>query len=73
MCEADRLNCDEEWLKTLTREQRIIMRSDPRPYSRTIPESAEFPLYLDRETGLDHDPDADPEVPLGLRQRRLKV
>jgi hypothetical protein len=73
VCEADRLCCDEEWLKTLTREQRIIMRSDPRPYSRTIPEGSDFPLYLDRDTGLDHDPDADLDVPLGVRQRRVKV
>jgi hypothetical protein len=49
------------------------MRSDRRPYSRTIPAGPDFPLYLDRDTGLDHDPDADLEVPLGVRQRRLKV
>ncbi len=73
VCEADRLCCDEEWLKTLTREQRIIMRSHPRPYCRTIPQGADYPLYLDRDTGLDHDPDADLEEPLGLRQRRVKV
>jgi hypothetical protein len=30
VCEADRLDCDPEWLKTLTREQRIIMRGPSR-------------------------------------------
>lgn len=27
--------------------------------------------HLDRETGLDHDPDSDPEVPLAIRKRRV--
>ncbi|MBW3625404.1 MAG: phytanoyl-CoA dioxygenase family protein [Armatimonadetes bacterium] len=71
VCEADRLNCDEAWLKTLTREQRIIMRSYKNPYDRTKPPAEDFPLYLDRETGLDHDPDADLDVPRGVRKRRV--
>jgi phytanoyl-CoA dioxygenase PhyH len=71
VCEADRLSCDEEWLATLTREQRIIMRSYKNPYDRTKPPAEDFPLYLDRETGLDHDPDADLEVPLSIRKRRV--
>jgi phytanoyl-CoA dioxygenase PhyH len=73
VCEADRLACDAEWLRTLTREQRIIMRSYGQPYDRTKPPAEDFPLYLDRETGLDHDPDADLEVPLAIRKRRVKV
>jgi hypothetical protein len=73
VCEADRLACDPEWLAGLSREQRIIMRSYEHPYDRTKPRDTEFPLYLDRETGLDHDPDADLEVPLGIRRRRTTV
>ncbi len=71
VCEADRLACDEAWLATLTREQRIIMRSYKDPYARTKPPAEDFPLYLDRETGLDHDCDADPEVPRAIRKRRV--
>ena len=73
VCEADRLCCDEQWLDTLTREQRIIMRSYPHAYDRTKPPSDDFPLYLDRDTGLDRDADADLEVPLAIRKRRVKV
>lgn len=73
VCEADRLACDEGWLRTLAREQRIIMRSYAQPYDRTKPPAEDFPLYLDRDTGLDHDPDADLEVPLAVRKRRVKV
>ena len=65
--------CDEAWLKSLTREQRIVMRSYRNPYDRTKPPADDFPLYLDRETGLDHDLDADLEVPLAIRKRRVKV
>jgi ectoine hydroxylase-related dioxygenase (phytanoyl-CoA dioxygenase family) len=71
VCEADRLSCDDAWLATLTREQRIIMRSYKDPYQRTKPPAEDFPLYLDRDTGLDHDLDADPEVPLAIRKRRV--
>jgi len=73
VCEADRLACDEQWLSTLTREQRIIMRSYRNPYDRTKPPSEDFPLYLDRGTGLAHDPDADHDVPLAIRKRRVVV
>ncbi|HZP85071.1 MAG TPA: phytanoyl-CoA dioxygenase family protein [Chthonomonadaceae bacterium] len=73
VCEADRLCCDDAWLATLTREQRIIMRSYKNPYDRTKPPAADFPLYLDRETGLDHDFDADLEVPLAIRKRRIAL
>lgn len=73
VCEADRLSCDEGWLKTLTREQRIIMRSYRNPYDRTKPPADDFPLFLDRDTGLDHDSGADLEAPLAIRKRRVKV
>jgi hypothetical protein len=73
VCEADRYQCEEEWLATLTREQRIILRSYKDPYARTKPPAEDFPLYLDRETGLAYDPDADMEVPLGIRRRRLTI
>jgi hypothetical protein len=73
VCEADRLSCDDAWLATLKREQRIIMRSYKNPYDRTKPPAEDFPLYLDRETGLDHDLDADLEVPIGVRKRRVPL
>ena len=72
VCEADRFFCDEAWLSTLTREQRIILRSYPKdPYARTKPPASDFPLYLDRDTGLDHDIDPDLDVPLAIRKRRV--
>lgn len=71
VCEADRLSCDEAWLSTLPRERRIILRSYKNPYDRTKPPAEDFPLYLDRDTGLDHDVDADLDVPLAVRKRRV--
>ena len=53
---ADRLTSDPAWLETLNREQRIIMRSYDHAYSHAKPPAEHFPLFLDRETGLDHDP-----------------
>ncbi len=53
---ADRLTSDPAWLETLNREQRIIMRSYEHAYSNAKPPASEFPLFLDRETGQDHDP-----------------
>jgi hypothetical protein len=52
---ADRLKSDPEWLATIGREQRIIMRSYDHAYHSAKPPASEFPLFLDRETGLDHD------------------
>ncbi|MEM7537301.1 MAG: phytanoyl-CoA dioxygenase family protein [Chloroflexota bacterium] len=68
---ADRLTSDPEWLATLTREQRIIMRSYTHGYDHAKPPREDFPLYLDRETGLDHDPDMYPDhVTLQRRKRK---
>ncbi len=53
----DRVLSDPEWLESLHREQRIIMRSYDQAYQNTKPPAADFPLFLDRETGLDRDPD----------------
>ena len=52
---ADRIQSDPEWLKTLNREQRIIMRSYQHGYHRAKPPLEEFPLFLDRDSGLDAD------------------
>ncbi|MEM7032836.1 MAG: phytanoyl-CoA dioxygenase family protein [Chloroflexota bacterium] len=54
---ADRLTSDPDWLQSLNREQRIIMRSYSHAYANAKPPAEDFPLFLDRETGLDHDPD----------------
>ncbi len=54
---ADHLRSDPDWLATLNREQRIIMRDYDYGYDHTKPRASEFPLFLDRETGLDHDAD----------------
>ncbi len=68
---ADRLQSDPAWLATLSREQRIIMRSYTNAYHNAKPPSADFPLFLDRETGLDRDPDAyRDDVALHRRKRR---
>lgn len=53
---ADHLRSDPTWLETLNREQRIIMRDYGYAYDHTKPPAKDFPLFLDRETGLDHDP-----------------
>lgn len=67
---ADRVLSDPEWLETLNREQRIIMRSYTHAYAYAKPPASEFPLFLERETGLDHDPDAYREdVQLHRRKR----
>jgi hypothetical protein len=68
---ADRLINDPDWLKTLNREQRIIMRSYAYAYDHTKPPAADFPLFLDRETGLDHDPGRYPDRIALARRKRL--
>ena len=67
---ADRLKSDPVWLSTISREQRIIMRSYEHAYHYAKPPASEFPLFLDRETGLDHDPDCyQDHVQLQSRKR----
>jgi hypothetical protein len=67
----DRYTNDPAWLSTLTREQRIVMRSYSHPYDNTKPPDADVPLYLDRETGLDHDPDMYREHVTMNRRKRV--
>ena len=69
---ADRLQSDPEWLKTLNREQRIIMRSYSHAYQNAKPPAGDFPLFLDRETGLDGDQGRyRPHVELHRRKRMI--
>ena len=68
VCEADRHKSDPDWLATLNREQRIIMRSYDGGYARTKPPASEFPLFLDRETGEASD-GVGSEVALHRRKR----
>ena len=71
---ADRLTSDPEWLATLGREQRIIMRSYTHAYDNAKPPLADFPLFLDRETGLDHDPSRyQDHVNLARRKRMTAI
>lgn len=70
ICEGDRIQSSPNWLGTLNREQRIIMRSYSNGYDRAKPPIEDFPLFLDRETGLASDPDVDERVPLQQRKRR---
>ncbi len=67
----DRYTDDPEWLQTLTREQRILMRSYDHPYTNTKPPPDHAPLYLDRETGHDSDPDIYSEHVTLNRRKRL--
>lgn len=68
----DRYTNDPAWLTTLTREQRIIMRSYSYPYSNAKPPKEEFPLFLDRDTGLDRDEGLyHDRVSLDRRKRKL--
>ncbi len=69
ICEADRHQSSPQWLETLNREQRIIMRSYDYGYHRTKPQASEFPLFLDRETGRQTDSDDFPDLPMRLRKR----
>jgi len=66
---GDHYFSDDDWLATLDREQRIIMRSYRHPHGLTNPDATDFPLFLDRESGADSDPDAQPHVPLRIRKR----
>lgn len=53
----DRWHSDPAWLATLSREQRIIMRSYDEAYDWCKPKPDQFPLFLDRDTGEDRDAD----------------
>jgi len=69
---ADHLRSNPEWLATLNREQRIIMRDYDYAYDHTKPPAKDFPLFLDRDTGLDHDPGKYRDhVAKGRRKRML--
>ena len=71
---ADRILSDPEWIRTLSREQRIIMRSYDQAYSHAKPPATEFPLFLDRDTGSDRDQGAYPKhVALHRRKRRTRA
>ena len=52
---ADRFHSSPEWLETLNREQRIIMRSYSHAYHNAKPPASDFPLFLERETGTEKD------------------
>jgi hypothetical protein len=71
---ADRITSDPQWLETLSREQRIIMRSYTKGYDHAKPPASEFPLFLDRDTGTDRDAGTHAEhVALHRRKRRTKA
>jgi ectoine hydroxylase-related dioxygenase (phytanoyl-CoA dioxygenase family) len=53
---TDRTMSNPAWLAGLNREQRIIMRSYERAYSHAKPPPEDFPLFLDRDTGSDREP-----------------
>src|SRR2546430_11080463 len=42
---------------TLFRSQRIIMRSYAKAFSHAKPPPEDFPLFLDRDSGADREPD----------------
>lgn len=64
------MTSDPAWLATLNREQRIIMRSYRDDYSHAKPPGEDFPLFLDRETGMDSEPGRYRDVvPLRHRKR----
>ncbi len=71
ICPQDRYQSDPEWLETLNREQRIIMRSYSYPYANARPPTDHIPLFLDRETGSDRDPDVYRDHVLLRRRKRL--
>ena len=68
---ADRFHSSPEWLETLNREQRIIMRSYSNAYHNAKPPASDFPLFLEREAGIEADEGAYLEhVQLHRRKRQ---
>ena len=67
---GDHASSDPAWLATLTREQRIIMRSYPVQHAYENPDAEDFPLFLDRETGRDSDLGVADHIPLRIRKRK---
>lgn len=71
---VDRVRSSRPWIETLSRERRILMRDYDDPRASAKPPADDFPLFLDRESGADHDPGAHRDtVPLRLRKRRVTV
>jgi hypothetical protein len=54
---SDREMSDPVWLAGLNREQRIIMRSYATAHSHAKPPPEDFPLFLERDSGTDREPD----------------
>ncbi|MFI5015538.1 MAG: phytanoyl-CoA dioxygenase family protein [Hyphomicrobiales bacterium] len=54
---SDRNTSDPAWLAALNREQRIIMRSYAQALHYAKPPPEDYPLFLDRDTGADREPD----------------
>lgn len=73
VCEADRHQCSPEWLDSINREQRIIMRSYDSGYARTKPAASEFPLFLDRESGSAKDNMGPEHLELHRRKRMTTI
>jgi len=71
---GDRHRSDPQWLATLNREQRIIVRDYDEPYHYAKPPAEDFPLFLTREEGLDRDRGLyRDDVPLHLRHRPTTI
>jgi hypothetical protein len=49
------------------------MRSYASGYANHKPPSADAPLFLDRDTGLDTDADSNPDIPLDIRKRKTTI
>jgi len=69
---GDRKSSDSDWLNTLTREQRIIMRDYKEPYRSAKPPASDSPLYL-ADPGTSTIDDDNDNVPPELRRRRLRI
>ncbi len=67
----DRYENDATWLARLPRERRILMRSHRWPYDNQKPPAGDFPLYLERDSGLDRDPGVYGDHVALHRRRRL--